>query len=123
MEYTVKQVEYHRNGISGVGFYVGLLDDPENGEMVVIRFPGSECRTAVLNIERLAQTEDESIRIGFGCNSWRGDYYDEAMLAAIRHNTITTSREFFPDMLEEELQRRTDEEMQEFLRDNLTEGL
>lgn len=82
-----KHLSHHRNGISGVGFYIALFDDPETThEMVVIRFPGSECRTAVLSVGLLsAEGATPETRIGMARgNSWRGDYYEDAMLKAIK---------------------------------------
>lgn len=82
-----KHLSWHRNGISGEGFFVGLFDDKEMGqEMVVIRFPGKEIRTAVLSVNLLAKPGDTpETRIGMARgNSWRGDYYEKPMLTAIR---------------------------------------
>lgn len=81
-----KHLSYHRNGISGVGFFVGLFDDLENGqEMVVVRFPGSECRTAALSTSLLSEAgATPETRIGFALgNSWRGDHYEGSMIGAI----------------------------------------
>jgi hypothetical protein len=63
--------DYHRNGISGIGFHVALVDDPNDGDMkLVIMFPG-EGSTAVLSLNKL-MNED----ISFGSNSYRGDLYE-----------------------------------------------
>lgn len=81
-----KHLSHHRNGISGMGFYIGLFDDKETGrEMVCIRFPGSECRTAVLSTALLSEAgATPETRIGFAQgNSWRGGYFEESMLVAI----------------------------------------
>ena len=38
----VTHLEYHRNGVSGAGFHVGIVHEKEDGQvrdMLVIRFP------------------------------------------------------------------------------------
>ena len=63
--------DYHRNGISGTGFHVALVDDPNEGDIkLVVMFPG-EGNTAVLSLNKL-MNED----ISFGSNSYRGDLYE-----------------------------------------------
>lgn len=109
MNYTVTDVQWHRNGVSGVGFYVGFVDDPENGKMVVVRFPGRDIRTAVLNVQMLAEGS-----VKFGHNSWRGDHYDSAMLEAIRKYAIEMERRFYPGKTEAELEAYADTYMDEF---------
>jgi hypothetical protein len=92
---TVREVEYHRNGIGGEPFYVARFrDDDEETEMIAILFaPDVQLpdgvtdwsfaqgfhnpRVAVLALDILPE-------IGFGRNSWRGDNYAEALYAAIR---------------------------------------
>jgi len=74
----ILEKEYHRNGVSGVGFNVVKFKDPDEGEMVGIVFPTKGC-VAVFNLEKLAQGDIE-----FGSNSWRGDIYETQLRAAIR---------------------------------------
>jgi len=116
---TVKHIAYHRNGISGVGFYVALMDCPDAGEVVVVRFPGAECRTAVLSVPILASDKTPEDRIGFARgNSWRGDHYEEPMLAAIRGQMRRDVEEWKEDEeTPEQLDARADEEFALFLRD------
>lgn len=90
MKLTATQIDYHRNGISGKGFYVVVFDyeytdrDGSHTEigknMVAIRPAGSskdECY--VLNADMLAAGN-----IGFAeGNSWRGDMYVDAIDEAI----------------------------------------
>lgn len=79
---TLKSIDYHRNGISGIGFYVAIATEVEDGEtrkMVIIRFTeiDADCGgvvCAALDINLLAQGN-----IQFGQNSWRGDHYHEWM--------------------------------------------
>lgn len=79
---------YHRNGVCGLGFYVGIVEEIEDGEkrqMLVVRFPkqadketgGIVC--AAFDIAKLAEQN-----IAFGDNSWRGDHYHITMDKAIK---------------------------------------
>lgn len=67
---SIISASFHRNGISGEGFYAVLFTDKDvNGTMVAALFdePGY---CAVFNIEKLGEGNVE-----FGENSWRGDRY------------------------------------------------
>ena len=84
-------VDHHRNGVSGVGFYVCHFDS-EYGRMMAVVFdpdewdedeyksraemPFHNCRVAVFNEEQLPDTR-------FGHNSWRGDEFSERCYRAI----------------------------------------
>ncbi len=79
----IEKLDYHRNGISGEGFHVAIIDCPEGGRMVAIRFPDTETsniQCAVLNIDMLAAG---NIEFGAG-NSWRGDHYAPIIDAGIK---------------------------------------
>jgi hypothetical protein len=72
-----ERVQYHRNGISGTGFWCAVVHDPENGDMLITYFDiKGECCIAVYNLALLPNIE-------FGENSWRGDNYVDAMKQAI----------------------------------------
>lgn len=66
-------IAHHRNGISGVSFYVVLFDYRK----MAIVFPGTGT-TAVLDREMLSRDIIE-----FGQNSWRGDAYEENLREAV----------------------------------------
>lgn len=73
-----KQVDYHRNGISGDGFYCAVATDPENGDMLITFFPDiGQCACAVYKLDLLPN-------ITFMENSWRGDHYSGPMEKAIK---------------------------------------
>jgi hypothetical protein len=73
-----KDVQYHRNGISGDGFYCAVVKDKENGDMLITYFPEiGQCACAVYKLDLLPS-------IAFGINSWRGDNYVHAMNQAIK---------------------------------------
>ena len=85
----VTQLDYHRNGICGLGFHVGIVketDDGETREMLVIRFPKDEADKltgmVVCAAFDLAKLDEREIR--FFHNSWRGDHYADVMDEAIQ---------------------------------------
>ena len=83
---NVTDVKWHRNGISGEGFHVvlfGWVDGKKNRKMVATVFGANEkkpsMRTAVFDRDELAAGN-----VAFaGGNSWRGDYFAEALNDAI----------------------------------------
>jgi hypothetical protein len=89
MDHTQKlvKIDYHRNGISGLGFHVGIVEEKEEGKtrrMLVVRFPkkaDDDTGNVVCAAFDLAQLKKEIIE--FGHNSWRGDYYFGVMDEAI----------------------------------------
>ena len=93
-EHWVESIDWHRNGVSGEGFFVALVHDKENGLMVVTRVPperdeetgkrsldmpgGHGHLITVLNVALLVHGN-----IRFFENSWRGDHYLSVMDEAI----------------------------------------
>lgn len=77
----VLEVDYHRNGISGIGFNVVRFTDSASapGEFVAVLFPEAGA-CAVLNVPMLAQG---NIAFGEG-NSWRGDHFEGALREVIK---------------------------------------
>lgn len=82
----VQQLDYHRNGVSGEGFHVGIVDFTEDGqqrEILVIRFPREASSGGILcaafDLSLLDQRE-----IRFAHNSWRGDHFADVMDEAIQ---------------------------------------
>ena len=66
---TITEIDYHRNGVGGNGFYVVKFRDGKSKMLgIVFDEPGS---VAVFDQNLLAQEI-----IAFGINSWRGDYYE-----------------------------------------------
>lgn len=80
MNLKIESIEYHRNGVSGEGFYVVLFNDLEaKRKMIATIFSSTfekngECRCAVYDLAMLAEGN-----IAFGENSWRGDQYFYAL--------------------------------------------
>jgi hypothetical protein len=81
--YTLEAIDYHRNGISGVGFYVVCFRWAEEGDeprpMVATVFPEQGC-VAVLDRE---QTRRGNIAFARG-NSWRGDHFETWLRAQVK---------------------------------------
>ena len=75
----ILEADNRRNGISGVGFYVGIVKDDKNGDRkLVISFEDdSECYTAVLDVDEAANGNVYMFPEGEhrGGNAWRGDHY------------------------------------------------
>lgn len=98
MKSLVLQADYHRNGVSGEGFYVGIVADDE-GDKLLIHFPeydkGGELarfqsRIAVLDLAQAAEGNIYMHPVGDqpGGNAWRGDHYvhhAEAVRDAVEH--------------------------------------
>lgn len=90
----IEEIAYHRNGISGAGFYAVKFIDRESlkpatrlvdklneiagnsGKMIGIVFD-EPCHVAVFDRELLSKDI-----IAFGSNSWRGDHYEPALRKA-----------------------------------------
>ena len=81
IDVSVKEIEYHRNGISGNGFHVikfNCKEDGKNLHMVGILFE-EQGSCAVFDQDLLGQGN-----IKFGENSWRGDVYEDKLRKAIK---------------------------------------
>lgn len=74
----IKEIAFHRNGVCGIGFHVVLFADGKNKNMVGIVFPEPGA-VAVLDTKMTAKG---NIAFARG-NSWRGDYYESYLRAAI----------------------------------------
>ena len=78
MKLKIKEIAYHRNGVSGAGFHAVLFQDKENkADMVGIVFDEPGC-VAILDTNLLAAGN-----IKFGENSWRGDHYEKDLREAV----------------------------------------
>jgi len=92
----VQEIAFHRNGISGVGFYaVTFLWQPEDAtgkEMflaIVFDEPG-EC--AVVGVDRIGTC---GVKFAGG-NSWRGDRFEDALRAAIKEGPTSGGHRMGP---------------------------
>ena len=81
---TIEQIEYHRNGVMGEGFWIVKFKDiSTRAPMLAIVFLLEEGQTwngrvAVFNQELLSKGE-----IRFGWNSYRGHHYETVLRQAI----------------------------------------
>ncbi len=79
MKLTIEDIQWHRNGISGEGFYAIIFTDPDEGRMVATLYDEvGYC--SVLHIEKLS---NPTIGVRFGTNSWRGDYYEDTLRSEV----------------------------------------
>lgn len=79
MKLKIESCSWHRNGISGIGFYAIIFMDKEYGRMVASLFdePGF---CSVYLIEELDKGNIEFAR----GNSWRGDEYEGALRPLVK---------------------------------------
>lgn len=85
---VVKNIDYHRNGVGGEGFYVCTFTDIVDGiklNMMAITFheDPSAVRTAVFDTDLLATGDCR-----FFHNSWRGDHWHAWMMEQIEFAKI-----------------------------------
>lgn len=78
-EIEILGADYHRNGVGGAGFYVGLIQEGDSRKLVVAFDDQSEC-VAVLDIDLAAAGNIYMHPVaevpGSGGNAWRGaDHY------------------------------------------------
>ena len=78
MKIQVVDIQWHRNGVSGVGFYA-ILFDCEEGRMVATLYD----ERGFCSVLRVADLSDPARGVKFGLNSWRGDYYESNLRQAV----------------------------------------
>ena len=84
----VTDSDYHRNGVVGEGFYVGIIRDDDGTDKLFVTFADYDeegyldptCayrnpKTAILDLGLLAEK-----KIAFGLNSYRGDRYHDLIM-------------------------------------------
>jgi hypothetical protein len=109
---NVIAADYHRNGVCGNGFYVGIVESPTSSttgrRMLVISFTDSDsASTAVFDLDELSDgnvymhshiNEDLQVVEGTGGNAWRGaDSFQDAVKAIedqVERNREATHRFF-----------------------------
>ena len=86
-------LDYHRNGVSGIGFWVVLFQEKRGDDMIASVFPERGC-CAVFSVAELAK---RNIAFANG-NSWRGDDFEPELRKAIdtelRKQGITDDEDF-----------------------------
>lgn len=98
----LKAIDYHRNGVSGMGFHV-LIVKNEGRDMLVVRFPKESDKDAggvLCAAFDLAKLDERNI--AFFENSWRGDHYADLVDPMIDasdfedHQSTIRHRERYP---------------------------
>ncbi len=79
MNIKIKEYSYHRNGVSGNGFYVIIFlhkpDDQEKEETFLATLFEEHGSCAVISLDRI-----KAYGISFAKgNSWRGDYFEDSL--------------------------------------------
>lgn len=85
---VIEEIDYHRNGVGGVGFFVVKFVEPaEERRMLAVLFPGPNVSDEGGTINGLCAVFDRTKLtqdiITFGINSWRGDAYEPELRQAI----------------------------------------
>jgi len=81
----VNQIEWHRNGICGVGFYAILFETTDNELMVASLYED----TGYCSVLRVDDLSDVDKGVTFGINSWRGDNYETELREAVKRQKST----------------------------------
>lgn len=79
---TIHNIASHRNGCTGEPFHLVTFTDAETGEAMLATVFNQSKHVAVVSIGRLQEGE-----VRFGINSFRGDYYEAELRAAIAEDT------------------------------------
>ena len=82
----IKELHYHRNGVGGLGFYVGIVEEQKR-DMLVIRFPNADEKAGAVLCAAFDLSLLDSRDIRFGSNSFRGDHFADVMDKAIEERT------------------------------------
>ena len=72
------KISWHRNGVGGCPFQVGIVDLPSGKTMLIIQFDDSKMNCAAFDFDLLKKGVIE-----FGENSWRGDVYSDILWGGV----------------------------------------
>lgn len=86
----IQEASFHRNGISGLGFYAIRFqwepDDADKPENFIATLFDEQGACAVLSLDRIA-----SMGVGFARgNSWRGDHFEAELRRQIEEGGVTS---------------------------------
>ncbi len=99
---TIKDIDYHRNGIGGCGFHVITFtqkDGHRNQNMMAVLFDTDDFGyCSVFDTDLLGQGN-----IQFGQNSWRGDNYEREMRKVIAEERDDFYAEHYKERQEKEV--------------------
>ena len=93
-DFHPEAVEFHRNGVSGRGFWNVLFGTTVDGQtrtfLAIVPSSPEWGECLVLDADLVGQHN-----VGFGINSWRGDHYMRQVIEAINAHTLRENIEFF----------------------------
>lgn len=84
MAIEIREVAYHRNGVSGLPFWVVLFNDTDEGmfnQLATIDEDGKDCRVINMGIAMFGRIGQD-----VGMNTWRGDYYLQKIKEAMQEH-------------------------------------
>ncbi len=89
---SVEAVDYHRNGVGGVGFGVGIFKTEDGRRFLAIRAPDNDgIACYAVDLDSAA-----SGNIAFGDNSWRGDVLADEIYRFLSRNPPATNADGTP---------------------------
>ncbi len=96
MKITIQEASFHRNGVSGLGFYAVRFqwtpDDADKPENFIATLFDEAGACAVISLDRI-----KSHGIGFGRgNSWRGDHFEDELRRQIKQGAVTSGLRIGP---------------------------
>jgi hypothetical protein len=84
----IQEISFHRNGIAGEGFYAIRFRWAEDGgekENFLATLFDAEGYCAVIGLDRIGT---HGVGFTYG-NSWRGDYFEDALRQAVEEHGLT----------------------------------
>ena len=96
MDIQIQEASFHRNGISGLGFYAIRFqfkpEDAEKPENFLATLFDEQGACAVVSLDRI-----ESHGVGFAKgNSWRGDHFEGELRKRIKEDGVTSGARIGP---------------------------
>ncbi len=89
MDIDIQEIAYHRNGISGLGFYAIRFrwqpDDAEGKENFLATLFDESGACAVIGLDRI---DSQGVKFAGG-NSWRGDHFEGELRKAIENGELS----------------------------------
>jgi hypothetical protein len=78
---SIEALDYHRNGVGGRGFYVGIFKTVKGERYLAIRTNDADgVGCFVLDLDKA-----HAGNIAFGSNSWRGDVFIDEASRLVKH--------------------------------------
>ena len=100
MAIEIRDVAYHRNGVTGLPFFVVLFNDTDAGmfnQVATIDEDGKDCR--VINAGLVVTASEIGNR---HMNKWRGDTYLTRIKETLREHEYSYGRDWYKEIFEKE---------------------